>query len=274
MSNLTVLRTTGGIRFGLLGEKGTSPAPTVFGFAGSVEDALTLEQFNKCGLVLSGQDCGPILSRQHCLAVSLDLPAYGEDIRPGDSGDVGGTLVIGDWRRRIERGEPLVGDFTRRASAVLDHLIREGYTDPGRVAAYGHSRGGFMGLHFAAVDPRVRCVAAFAPLVDFLAVTEFAGMENDAAAKSLALIRHADKLAGRSIWICIGNDDDRVDTDRVIAFARKVTSASLAAGRVAGGERPVADVELHVMPLAGHALHDTASEEGAAWIASRLLAAH
>jgi hypothetical protein len=65
-----------------------------------------------------------------------------------------------------------------------------------------------MGLHFAAVDPRVRCVAAFAPLVEFLALKEFGGTQNAAAAESLALIHHA--------------------------------------------------------------LHDTATEEGAVWIASRL----
>ena len=62
----------------------------------------------------------------------------------------------------------------------------------------------------------VKCVAAFAPVTDLLALREFRGMEKHAATRSLAIINYADKLAGRPIWLCIGNQDDRVDTDKCL----------------------------------------------------------
>lgn len=250
-------RIPSGIRFGILGGPPSQPAPTLFGFAGSAEDALGLPQFSKTA---------DLLVANGWLAVSLELPAYGEDVRKGESGDPSGTLVIQDWRARLNRGENLMADFVHRCSAVLDHLIDQKWTDPSRVAAYGISRGAFAAVHLAAHDPRVRCIAGIAPLVDFLALREFAGMESNEATKACALIHLAPKLAGRSIWMTVGNNDDRVDTDRVIAFARAV--AKHAAPKSAD-EKP-ADVELHVCPSMGHAAPRNADEDAAAWISRKL----
>jgi esterase FrsA len=261
MKNFEILRTPGGIRFGLLGNKGPTPGPTVFAFAGSVEDALTLPQFNRCGL---------LLHEQGCLCVSVDLPCYAEDVRPGDSGDASGTLVTGDWRRRLEKGEDLMQGFVTRASSVLSHLIAEEFTDPAKVAAYGISRGAFAALHLAARDPRVRSIAGIAPLVDFLALREFAGLENHAGARAQALVHHASRLAGRSIWLSIGNNDDRVDTDRVVAFARAVTKTSFAANEDHSAGRTPVDVELHVCPSIGHSAPAHSDEMAAAWILKKL----
>ena len=116
-----------------------------------------------------------------------------------------------------------------------------------------------MALHFAAADERVKCTAAFAPVTSLLALREFTGMNEHAATKALALPNHADKLAGRPIWVCIGNQDDRVGTDEVIAFTRRVGAAAVAKGRAV-------PVELHVMPSAGHSIHPMAHQEAAAWI--------
>jgi pimeloyl-ACP methyl ester carboxylesterase len=121
-----------------------------------------------------------------------------------------------------------------------------------------------MALHFAASEPRVRCVAAFAPVIDLLALREFVGMEKYLGTRHLDLRRHAAKLAGRGVWLCIGNDDQRVGTDQSIEFTRKVVSAARAA-------KKTADVELHVMPVIGHRIHATAHEEAAAWVAARVI---
>jgi hypothetical protein len=102
-------------------------------------------------------------------------------------------------------------------------------------------------------------VVGFAPVSDLLVLTEFRGMEKHAATRSLALIEQAQKLAGRSIWVCIGNNDARVGTDHLIAFTRKLVAISTNA------KKPV-PVELHVMPTIGHRVHDTAHDEAAAWI--------
>jgi dienelactone hydrolase len=240
---LTVQRTPAGIRFVLLGAKGKSPAPTLFVFASAAEESLRSPDFNKVGR---------LLGQQGYLCVSLDIPCHGEDQTAKENG-------LGGWRVRLEKGGPLVPGFVAKASAVLDHLIKEGYTDPHRVAVCGTSRGGFIALHFAAAEPRVHCVAAFAPVTNLLALREFAGMEKHKTTRALDLVHRADKLAGRHVWVCIGNRDDRVSTDDVIAFTRRVVGASAVSNKAI-------PVELHVMPTVGHRIHSTAHEEAAAWV--------
>src|SRR5207237_9901005 len=134
-------------------------------FAASAEESLGSADFNKVWR---------LLGRQGYLCVSLDVPCHGEDQKAKENGLAG-------WRVRLEKGDTLIPGFVAKASAVLDHLIKEGYTDPRRVAACGTSRGGFIALHFAAAEPRVRCVAAFAPVTNLLALREFAGMETHRA---------------------------------------------------------------------------------------------
>jgi dienelactone hydrolase len=240
------------VRFGLLGDKCTAPAPTLFLFATSADQTLADPAFAKIG---------HLLARRGFLCVSLDVPCHGNDVRPGEKA---GSLSA--WRARLEKGGDLVPPFTKKVSAVLDYLVKEGYTDPRRVAACGTSRGGFMALHAAAAEPRVRAVVAFAPVTDLLALREFAGMEKHAATKALALARHADELAGRAVWLCIGNHDERVGTDHSIAFTRRVVAASVAR------KKPAA-VELHVMATEGHRVHATAHDEAAAWLLAQLRAA-
>jgi len=244
---ITVLKTPDGVRFGVRGEKPSTPAPTLFVFATGIEQTLDNEDFNKVGR---------LLAEKGWLSVALDLPCHGKDVKPKEPAGLDG------WRYRLEQGDDLVPSFTTKASAVLDFLIKEGYTDPKQVAACGTSRGGFIALHFAAAEPRVKCVAAFAPVTDLLALREFHGMEKHAGTRALALSNIANKLAGRPVWLCIGNNDERVDTDKAIAFTRKVVAES------ASGKKP-APVELHVMPTVGHRIHATAHEEAARWMASQ-----
>jgi dienelactone hydrolase len=241
------LRTPGGVGFAVLGEKPAAPAPTLFVFAAGAEETLANEDYVKVGR---------LVARHGWLCVALDVPCHGRDVRKESAGLVG-------WRGRLEKGEPLVSAFTAKASLVLEYLVKERYTDPRRVAACGTSRGGFMALHFVAAEPRVAAVIAFAPVTDLLALREFAGMDKHEATRALALDRHADRLAGRPVWLCIGNQDDRVDTDRVIAFTRRL---------VAAAKKPLAPVELHVMPTVGHRIHATAHDEAAAWLLAQTAA--
>jgi dienelactone hydrolase len=243
-----LLRTADGIEFGLLGDKPAAPAATLFVIALDLDRTLRDPSFNRVG---------HILRQQGFLCVALDAPCHGKDTRHPDGN------ALAEWRQRLERGDDIVAAFTPRCVKVLDHLVAEGYTDPGRVAVAGTSRGGFLAIHLAAAEPRVRCVAAFAPVTELLALSEFAGMKDDARAKALDVANFADKLAGRPIWICIGNSDQRVGTDRAIAFSRKVVEASIARGKPAA-------IETHVTTSAGHSVHPTAHAEAAAWIAGAI----
>ena len=243
-----ILKTAGGIRFGMMGARPSAPAPTLFVFGNEISETLQGEDLNKVGR---------LLLKEGVRCVSLDLPCHGQETRPDEPAGLAG------WAARLRNDEDPILLFTKAASAVLDHLIADGYTDRERVAACGTSRGGFAALHFAAAEPRIRCVAAFAPVTDLIALREFDGMDQHARTNELALIRHADKFAGRPIWLCIGNHDERVDTDQAIAFTRAVVKSSAA-------EKKAAPVELHVMPSLGHSIHPTAHAEAAAWIAERL----
>lgn len=244
---IQMLKTDSGVRFGIYGAKPGKPAPTFFVLAGGVEDSLMRAEFNKIGHLLADKGY---------LSVSLDLPCHGKDQAVGEPSGIAG------WRTRLEKGQPLVGDFARKASVVLDKLIKDGYTDAGKVGAAGTSRGGFMALHLAAAEPRIGWVVAYAPVTDLLAVTEFQGSKNDKPMRDLDLKKHADKLAGRPVWLCIGNDDKRVSTDEAILFTRRLVAA-------AAGKGKIVPVELHVMPTAGHTIHATAHEESARWVQAR-----
>jgi len=228
----------------MIGEKGASPAPTLFVFASRLEDSLGNGDYNKAA---------GILTSHGYLAVSLDLPCHGEDVKEGEPGGRSG------WRARIEQGDDQVPGFLKKVSAVLDYLISGGYTDRQRILASGTSRGGFIALHFAAADPRVRAVAAFAPVTNLLTLREFAGMEHHPATNSFALIHQAGKLADKAVWIIIGNKDERVGADHAIALTREIVAAWT------HSDRP-ANVELHVLPSMGHGLPPNAYDDAAAWL--------
>ncbi len=242
------LKTPSDVPFAILGQKGSAPAPTLFVFAGGKADSLLSLDFNKIGR---------ILSKEGFLCVSVDIPCHGDDVQAGET-----KGSIASWRIRMEKGDKWVPAFTDKVRAVLDHLVKEGYTDPKRVAAVGTSRGGFMAAHVAAADPRIRAVVAFAPVTELLAVREFKGSDKADAARALDLVKLVDTLAGRSLWLCIGDKDDRVDTKAAINFTRKLEEASK------DKKLPV-DVELVVREVPGHTIHKTAHEEAAAWLRKR-----
>ncbi|MCX6622597.1 MAG: prolyl oligopeptidase family serine peptidase, partial [Acidobacteria bacterium] len=163
------------------------------------------------------------------------------------------------WRYRLDHDDDIAAEFTHRAIKALNHLVASRFTDPAKVAAFGTSRGGFMALHFAAVDPRVRFVAGFAPVTDLLMLTEFAGMQDERPARALSTLRLADRLADRAIWIAIGSTDNRVSTARAIEFTSRIIEAATARGL-----QP--KIELHVRPSPGHTTPAGSYGAAARWV--------
>lgn len=248
----TLHKLQSGQRFGLAGvrpdgTKPAHPAPTLLVFAGAIEDTLGNDVYNRIGR---------LLVEQGWICVALDVPCHGGDHRQGEPEGIQG------WATRIKQGEDVMAGLAGHTRELLDYLIAEGYTDPRRIAAAGTSRGGFSALHVAAADPRIRCVAAFAPVSELAIVDEFASLRDNELLRSLDLFRHSEKLADRPIWLCIGNGDERVGTDALIKLARELTAA---ADRL---QKP-SDVDLHVVNSRGHSIHPTAHEEAAAWVAKQ-----
>lgn len=242
---LKIMQTPSGIRFGMIGAKGPAPAPTLFNFATMIEPTLTSQDYCRVA---------SLLAERGYVCVSLDLPCH-----PGAG--------LEGWAQEIGKGNALIPGFVSKVSEVLDYLVKEGYSDPERVAVSGTSRGGFIAMHVAAADPRVKCAVGFWPVTDLADLTEFAELKDATLVRSLALVNLADKLAGRSVWVNIGNNDQRVNTDSAIAFTRKVVAATLAKRDPASTE-PV-DVELHVTRWPGHGVGPGAHDDAAAWIMAR-----
>jgi dienelactone hydrolase len=241
---MQMIRTASGTSFGVMDAAAPSPAPTLLLLAGSMRDSLEGEPYSRVGRLLAAQGW---------LVASLDLPCHGADCRTGEPDGLAG------WCARLASGEDLVEAWCRKAADVIDHLVATGRADPLRLAAAGTSRGGFMAFHAAVAIPRIRAVAAFAPVTDLRTLAEFAGMDQDPLTLRQALSGHVASLANRAAWITIGSADTRVGTDKAIAFARRLTAA--AADR---GLEP--RVTLHVVPVPGHTSLPEWHDRAAAWL--------
>ncbi|MBN2456682.1 MAG: prolyl oligopeptidase family serine peptidase [Sedimentisphaerales bacterium] len=243
---IKILKTQSDIRFGICPKRPKAPTPTLFIISATIEESLG-EPYSR--------QCGNDLAKKGYLCASMDLPCHGKGKRPDEPEGLSG------WRHRLEKSEPFIEQFNEKMTQVLDYLITNGYTDPNRVAVCGTSRGGFIALHFAAQDGRVGALAAFAPVASLATLREFKGLEHQPAVIALDLAELADKLIARPVWLVIGDQDDRVDTDRAIAFARKVSGVSKEKTRI----------ELHVMPEPrGHTTPSGAPEQAAIWIEKQL----
>lgn len=248
-----VTESPSGVRFALLGEAGERPAPTILVFGGGMRSGLEGRSGTMCW----------ILARHGFLAVALDSPCHGEDQRPGEPYGLAG------WRDRLEKGEEFLADFLKKTSSVLNHLIRQRVTDPERIVAFGPSRGGFLALHFAAVEPRVGTIVAFAPVTDLLALREFQGTSYKAAARSLDVMALAPKLAGRRLFIQMGHNDLRVGGHHAIDFALRLMELSPDHMKPMQGIWSRDALKLVITPSEnpnGHTTYDGAHHDAADWI--------
>ena len=242
---LEVLETKTGVRFGIWGDRKNAPAPTLFILSSSLESSLNDAYFRQCGNTLA---------RHGYLCVSIDSPCHGTQVRPKEPRELNG------WRYHCEQNDDFVAESNERLQKVLDHLIAAGYTDPKKVAVCGTSRGGFLALHYAAHDARVKCVVAYAPVTELTALAEFRGTESNKLVAALSVAKQAEKLANRASWIIIGDRDTRVGTEHAVALERRIKAAALDKGLPNR-------VELFVVnEPRGHTTPAGAAEKSAEWL--------
>jgi alpha-beta hydrolase superfamily lysophospholipase len=250
---IQIRRTPQNVRFGFIGGtiKPQQPVATLIIVAHGLEEMQRQPVYTQVADILAGHGW---------LSVVIDPPCHGEDQRAGEPSQLDG------WRHRLESSEEFIPAFTSKASAVLDFLIKEGITNEKRVAVCGTSRGGFLAYHFAAADSRIKAAAGISPVTRLTALREFATTTHRQKAEQLDVARLAEKLAGRAVWLSIGNNDLRVSTDDAIAFTREVVRAS------ARPDTPnaVIPVELLVSPTPGHSKIDQAHERLAVWLLSQI----
>ncbi|HAH46179.1 MAG TPA: hypothetical protein DCM07_15270, partial [Planctomycetaceae bacterium] len=117
----------------------------------------------------------------------------------------------------------------------------------------------YLALQYAAHDPRVKGVAAFAPVTDLTVLNEFKSRAKNEMVQSLSMIQNSQKLAGRPVWIVIGDRDERVGTDAAIELARSITHAGLEKGQQS-------QVDLHVIAEPkGHTVPKGSTDVAAKW---------
>ena len=252
-ARMTLHRTSTGVPYGIIGHElaSRSPAPTLFIFANTL-DAMQKE--------LVYTEVARLLAPEGWISVILEPPCHGEDARDDEPKQLDG------WRYRVENGQPFLDAFNARATTVLDELIQQKLTDPDRVAACGTSRGGFVAYHFAAAEPRIKAVAGISPVTRLTALREFSTTTQPGKVEPLNAINLAPKLAGKAVWLSIGNNDARVSTDDAIAFTRAVVAASARAD----SPNALIPVDLIVARSSGHSKIDQAHELLAKWLQEQL----
>jgi dienelactone hydrolase len=249
-SKIELMHTLDGIEFGIWGNTNhEQPAPTLIVLATTIKNTLNSAYYRHCGnqLVKRGYIC-----------ISINLPCHGDQRVDGEPEGLSG------WSHRVARDSDFVAEFNNRLSKVLDHLIKQGVSDPRKIAACGTSRGGFLALHAAIHDPRVKCVAGFAPVTDLSVLREFKSTSERRLVKQLNLIKRAKDLAGRKVWIVIGDQDERVGTDHAIQLAREIS-------RESRKQKLPSQATLHVLSEPrGHTIPDGADRLAADWILQQI----
>ena len=245
------LKTNKGTEFGVLSKVNQKkPAPTLIVLATTIEDTLGSSYYRHCGnqLLELGYVC-----------VSINLPSHGNEQIAGEPEGLPG------WNYRLSQGSNFVAEFNENISSVIDYLIKKRISVPEDIVICGTSRGGFLALHAAIHDRRIKCVAAFAPVTDLSVLREFNSDRECELIKEINLLKFTKELSRRKIWIVIGDRDKRVGTDEVIKLAREISRESDLLDNNSG------KVELHVLhEPRGHTVPKQAAKMAADWIVSEL----
>jgi dienelactone hydrolase len=246
--DVKMMKTSDGVEFGVWGGTPDKPSPTLILLSGLIPDSFTKANFLRAGEIL-----GP----KGYLCVSIELPCHGSQAKKGFSNLVG-------WGKRAADGDDFVAEFNARMKKVIDHLIEQKMTDPDKIVATGTSRGGYLAVRYAAFDKRVKCAVAYAPVTDLRKIKEFEVAKDVASVDAMNLEAHIPELVGKPVLIFIGDRDDRVDTDSVIAFARKLSAAAQKA------DVP-SHTEIHVLSEPrGHSVPPGVEKFAAEWILKAL----
>jgi len=102
--------------------------------------------------------------------------------------------------------------FIEEAQAVLKYCVDQQWTRSGRVVVTGISRYAYMALRLMAADDQLNIGGGFAPVTDWRDLSELHEIKDRKEIADLRLSLFAEKLAGKKIYLSIGNHDERVGT--------------------------------------------------------------
>lgn len=226
------------------------PLPSIFYFALSGPDSLTLDPYNQPVRFLQGK---------MVRLFSMDLPAHENQLPAVDA--------MKTWAEEYARGIDSLSPFFEKALKAIEFTIQEKFADPGKLAAMGLSRGGFVASHVAALEKRVQAIALFAPLTKLQFVKEFFPLQENPKVLALDVDHLTESLYDRKIRFFIGNRDTRVSTRSCFDFAMALVE------KAHEKNQRSSFVELVISPSIGHMGHGTSPEvfkQGADWLLQTL----
>lgn len=227
--------------------------PTVFYFAISGKDSLSLAPFNN---FVSSLDTNKVR------VISLSLPFHGDVGEARSEKWIAPEKALSAWATSFEHGDDIIARFIKEVTAVIHELISSGSIDPDTLAVAGLSRGAFIASWLASTLPFIKTILGFAPLVDLSLVKEFQNASSELITP-YNLKKCTELLYNRAIRFYIGNHDERVGThqsfDFIYACAKKASHHRIRS----------APIELIIYPSIGHKGHgtpETVFAAGAKWI--------
>lgn len=220
--------------------------PAVFYFALSGQASLCTDPYNQPAA---------FLSEYPVRIYSITLPGHEHESQF--------IHAIKHWAQEISKGNNIIQQFTEQTVQAIDYLIGNGWVDPEKIAVAGLSRGGFIAVHIAAQDPRVKMIVGFAPLTKLTFANEFSSLQDNPLAQSLNLHNLVKRLVGRQLRFYIGNRDVRVGTENCFRFVSELAEASFAL------QVRSPPVELIITPSQGQHGHGTLPnifQDGTSWL--------
>jgi len=223
------------------------PLPSVFYFALSAQESLSLDPYNQPAVYLA---------KNGMRVFSLDLPAHGPNLNPTDALRV--------WAEEFQAGKDPLAPFLQKARSAINALIDKGLIEKEKIGFMGLSRGGLVSSLVAA-EMDICAIVGFAPMTELTYAKEFGS--DTGGAEQYTLTRYVDALCLKTIRFYIGNRDIRVGTDKCYELALQLANKAYDKG----SRSP--PIELIVAPSIGHLGHGTAKdtfEVGANWLGKKL----
>lgn len=226
------------------------PLPAIFYFALAGDESLELDPFNQ--LVVH-------LHNAPLRIFSMTLPAHG----PGFDK----THGVSVWIEKLQHGIDLLTPFFHDAVKQINFLISSHIIDARHLGLAGLSRGAFVAMHVAALEPRVRAILGFAPLTNLTYYKERVHKGKEEVLHAFDLRHLTPKLYDRHVRFYMGNHDTRVGTAECFQFVKELVEKGVE-NRVRSPQ-----VELFIFPSIGFKGHGTPQslfEEGADWIKEKV----
>ena len=166
----------------------------------------------------------PFLDTGHYV-LSFDLPHHGDRIIKDSIEETPPGAANGSIRamsKAFTSGNDPFKQFVADGMAAIDACLERGVATNVKIVGYGVSRAAYCLLRLAAADPRMHAVAGPSPVTDWAVLDEFADHADPARTSQLHIANWIDQLADKAVYLCIGSQDDVVNTESCVRFAMKL----------------------------------------------------